>query len=153
LIAGFGNVLRGDDGFGVEVARRVAEEGGFTTPVDVIEVGTGGIRLVQALMDGYDRLIIVDAAARGKPPGTVSSLCVEGLPAAAAVDMHTAVPAQALGLAAALRVLPREVYIVGCEPEQVDELTLDLSPAVRAAVGEAIAQVRRLVCEPRLPYD
>jgi len=46
LIAGFGNVLRGDDGFGVEVIRRLQEREPIQD-VEVMEVGTAGIRLAQ----------------------------------------------------------------------------------------------------------
>jgi hydrogenase maturation protease len=145
LIAGFGNVLRGDDGFGVEVAKRIAAEYRGNASVEVVEVGTGGIRLVQALLDGYDRLIVVDAARRARAPGAISVLEVDGVPAVDAVDMHTAVPAQALSLAAACGVLPRHVFIVACEPEEVDELSLELSPAVLRAVESAMAHVRALI--------
>ncbi len=145
LVAGFGNVLRGDDGFGVEVLRHIAADAELAAAVDLVDVGTGGIRLVQALMDGYARLIIIDAATRGLPPGTVSAFGVESLPAASDVDMHTAVPVQALGLAAALGALPREVLMVACEPERLNDLTLELSPAVRAAIGDAVERVRALV--------
>ena len=47
LIAGFGNVLRGDDGFGVAVLRRLAERGLASESVELLDVGTGGIRLAQ----------------------------------------------------------------------------------------------------------
>src|SRR5262249_18276326 len=70
LLAGFGNVLRGDDGFGVEVVRRL-QEGEPAPDVTVMEVGTAGIRLAQELLTPCDRLIIVDAMRGGGPPGTV----------------------------------------------------------------------------------
>src|SRR5262245_35654245 len=64
LVAGFGNVLRADDGFGVEVLRRLRERGPIPG-VDLIEIGTAGIRLAQELLTPYDRLIVVDAMTRG----------------------------------------------------------------------------------------
>ena len=82
LVAGFGNVLRGDDGFGVEVVRRLADDAVLLAGIELLEVGTGGIRLVQALADGYDQLVIVDAVARGVAPGTLCTLAVEGVPEA-----------------------------------------------------------------------
>lgn len=39
LVAGFGNVLRGDDGFGVEVIRRLQEPGAVPAGTAVLEVG------------------------------------------------------------------------------------------------------------------
>ena len=144
LVAGFGNVLRGDDGFGVEVIRRLREADIPSRDVDVIEVGTAGIRLAQELLTPYDRLIIVDAMSRGQPPGTVYVSEVESVEATGDVDMHAAVPARALAVAKALGALPRQIFIVGCEPAEVDELTTELTPAVRAGVETALAHVRRL---------
>ncbi|HEV2131682.1 MAG TPA: hydrogenase maturation protease, partial [Longimicrobiaceae bacterium] len=71
LIAGFGNVLRGDDGFGVEVIHRLEAAGPAGDEVRLLEVGTGGLALAQELLAGYDRLIIVDAMTCGGAPGTL----------------------------------------------------------------------------------
>lgn len=147
LVAGFGNVLRGDDGFGVEVIRRLGELGPLPG-VDLMEVGTAGIRLAQELLTPYDRLVIVDAMTRGGAPGTVYVSAVESVESAAEVDLHLAVPARALAVAKALGALPREVFIVGCEPADVDELTTVLTTPVQAAVETALAHIRRLLGEP-----
>src|SRR5438309_12101030 len=69
LIACVGNVLKGDDGFGVAVANRLAKE--LPPRTDVIETGIGGVSIVQLLMQGYDALIVVDAVDRGVATGTV----------------------------------------------------------------------------------
>ncbi len=71
LIAGVGNVLRGDDGFGVAVVQALALNNGFTDNVDIFEAGIAGIAFVQELMNGYDALIIIDAVERGESPGTI----------------------------------------------------------------------------------
>jgi hydrogenase maturation protease len=155
LVAGFGNVLRGDDGFGVEVIRRLRERERLPADVELMEVGTAGIRLAQELLTPYDRLIIVDAMTRGGAPGTVYVSKVDAVESPGEVDLHLAVPARALGVAKALGALPGRVFIVGCEPAEVDELTTVLTPAVGAAVETALAHVRRLIAEGRLadPVD
>ena len=146
LIAGFGNVLLGDDGFGVAVIRRLAERGIASGTVDLLDVGTGGIRLAHELIGGrFDRLIIVDAATRGGAPGDVYALAVEGVRPTREIDMHATVPSRALEIAQTFGALPREVYLVGCEPACVDELRTDLSPAVAAAVGQAVARIEALL--------
>lgn len=145
LVAGFGNVLRGDDGFGVEVVRRLHEPGAVPDGTVLLEVGTGGIALAQELLSPYDRLIVVDAMARGGPPGTLYVLQVDRVEALRSVDMHMAVPSRALGLAQALGGLPREVFMVGCEPVVVEDLQMELSAAVEASVGPAVTAVRRLL--------
>ena len=50
VVAGFGNVLRGDDGFGVEVVRRLQDQGGAPSGTVCLEIGTGGLALAQELL-------------------------------------------------------------------------------------------------------
>jgi hydrogenase maturation protease len=156
LIAGMGNILRGDDGVGVRVAQRLA--GSMTLPagVTVIEVGIGGIHLVQELMAGYDALVIVDAIARGGSPGTIYALEAEPPEIAGwsderrgdfLADMHYSTPSKALILARALGVLPARAFIVGCEPFAYDDLAIGLSAPVEAAIEAIIERVHRLIDE------
>lgn len=63
------------------------------------------------------------------------------------VDLHLAVPSRALAVAQALGALPARVFLVGCEPQDVDELTTELSPLVKGGVEKAVVEVRRLVAE------
>jgi len=155
LVAGFGNVLRGDDGFGVEVVQRLH---GVSLPegTTLLEVGTGGIALAQELLTRYDRVVVVDATERGGRPGALYVLHVDSVEELRSIDMHMAVPSRALGLAQTLGVLPREVYLVGCEPGKVDDLEMTLSAAVEAAVAPAIEQIQRLLTLdpiPGVPHD
>ena len=71
LVAGVGNVLHGDDGFGVEVAKQLIKRTDLPESVKVIETGIGGMSLVQELMYGYDALAIVDAYKNNRAPGDV----------------------------------------------------------------------------------
>ena len=144
LIAGFGNALRGDDGFGVEVIRRL-QDAGFGDDVRLLDVGTGGFHLAHELLSRYDRLVVVDAMTRGGAPGSLYVLEVEDVRVASDVDMHAAVPARALGLAKTLGALPPRVFMVGCEPAVVDELTTALSAPVAAAADAAVRRIRELL--------
>lgn len=150
LIAGFGNVLRGDDGFGVEVIRRLAESRIAGDDVELLDVGTGGIHLAQALLSPYDQLIVVDAVSLGAAPGTVSVRAVEHVDAIAEVDMHVAIPSRALAVARTLGRLPPQVFLVGCEPapETLEELAIGLSPLAAVAVDEALDVIARLLSAP-----
>lgn len=153
LIAGVGNVLRGDDGFGAAVVERLIKQG-VPDGVRVVETGIGGIHLVQELMVPTGALIVVDAVDRGRPPGTVFVMRpdvrdVTALPAAQRrdelADMHYATPERTFMLAGALGVLPAESWIVGCQPEDADRLGEGLSEPVTAAIDTAICEVRRLL--------
>lgn len=154
LIAGMGNVLRRDDGFGVEVVRRLANGNGLPEGVKVVDVGIGGIHLVQELMSGYDALVLIDAVQRNSPPGTMHLLEAEVLELTAwpqrqrddfLADTHYATPSKALILAKALDVLPSKVFIVGCQPEAYEVLGIGLSEAVAPAVESAIGRVNALL--------
>jgi hydrogenase maturation protease len=73
LIAGVGNIFLGDDGFGPEVAKRLAA---VSLPgwVRVADYGISGMHLAYDLADGYDAAVLIDAAPRGDKPGTVTLL-------------------------------------------------------------------------------
>jgi hydrogenase maturation protease len=148
VVAGFGNVLRGDDGFGVAVVQRLEQSGQVPMNTVLLEVGTGGIALAQELLTPCDRLVIVDAMTRGGAPGSVYVLQVDDVAPSRSVDMHMTVPARALELAQALGALPREVFLVGCEPAVVDDLTMRLSETVATALDSAVAQVQTLLERP-----
>lgn len=144
LVAGFGNVLRGDDGFGVEVIKRLEREA-LPDGVTLMEIGTGGIRLAQELLSPYDHLIVVDAMTRGGVPGALYTLQVDEVIEASEVDLHAAVPSRALSIAKALGGLPPLVHLIGCEPLGVDDLLAEMSPPVREAVPRAVREVLGLI--------
>jgi len=146
LVAGVGNILRGDDGFGVILAHRLIEANSLPTTVTVREFGIGGISLVQDLMDRYDALIVIDAIERGGTPGTLhileaSVLELDTLPPEQRrdflADMHYTNPARALVFAKALGVLPARVVVIGAQPSSCDEVGIGLSPSVEAALEQA----------------
>ena len=70
LIAGIGNIFLGDDGFGVEVASRLANQS-FPSGVRVADFGIRGFDLAYALMEGYETTILVDAYPGEGQPGTL----------------------------------------------------------------------------------
>ncbi len=146
LVAGVGNILRGDDGFGVEVVRRLRARREGAPGVELREYGIAGIPFAQDLFSGFDGVVVVDAARMGQPPGTVRVLAPRdsdgaGLP----LDLHQADPARAIGLAASFGVLPTRIRIVACEPLETEELKDELSPPVAAAAEEAIGAVLRIL--------
>jgi hydrogenase maturation protease len=146
LVAGMGNVLRRDDGFGVEVARLLLATEDLPLGVTIVEAGISGVRVVQELLDGYDGLIFVDATVRGDPPGTLFELEPSPVseipdPANAPTSLHMLDPRPVMVLARAAGCLPPRVSIIGCEPADFDELQLELSPPVAAALPHAVALV------------
>lgn len=154
LIACMGNLLRRDDGFGVEVARRLAKGSRLPPEVTVVELGIGGIHLVQELMNGYQVLVVVDAMERRGPPGTLHLLEAEvpdlsSWPAEERsdflADMHYTTPSRALILSKALGVLPPKVLLLGCQPGDISDLGLGLTEPVREAADAAIMTINGIL--------
>ncbi len=124
-----------------------------------MEIGIGGIHLVQELMSGVDALIIVDAVDLGRSPGTVVTQIpdvadVSILPIEARrdelADMHYATPERALMLARGLGVLPATTLLVGVQTTDTKRLEQRLSSVTADAVQVAVDEVRRLVEQLRV---
>jgi hydrogenase maturation protease len=148
LVAGIGNIFLGDDGFGVEVARRLASVS-FPGEVKVRDFGIRGIHLAYEMADGgYDSAILVDATARGGTPGTLYLIEPEpeSIAAPAQTDAHSMNPQAVLGAVKTLGGKPGRVLIVGCEPYSVEE-GIGLTPPVARAVGEAVELVREWIAK------
>jgi hydrogenase maturation protease len=153
LVAGIGNIFLGDDGFGVEVVRRLA---GRELPegVEVVDFGIRGLDLAYALQEEYDLVVFVDATPRGQEPGTVYLIEPEiEEDGGVSLDTHGMDPVKVIKLSRALGAGPTRTLVVGCEPQVVvsgedyDDMLMELSEPVRAAVGEAVRLVESLVEE------
>jgi hydrogenase maturation protease len=153
LIAGIGNVFLGDDGFGVEVVKRLATRD-LPEGVEVADFGIRGMDLAYALLDDYDLVVFVDATPRGRDPGTVY-LIEPDIDEAGEVslDTHGMDPVRVIQLSRALGARTTRTLVVGCEPQTVlsgedyDDMLMELSEPVRRAVEEAAKLVESLVEE------
>lgn len=153
LVAGIGNIFSSDDGFGVEVANRIAAvPDRLPAGVQVKEYGIRGVHLAYELLDGWDALILVDALAMEGPPGTVAVIEPEisgGRPAGgepSVVDAHSMSPEVVLGTLAHLGGEVGRVLVVGCQPSTLAD-GIGLSPPVAAAVDGAVDLCVRLAAE------
>ena len=146
LVAGIGNVFLTDDGFGSEVARRLAAER-LPAGVKVVDYGIRGMHLAYDLLDGYDALIVVDALPGNGKAGDLSVLEVgpddlgEG-----DFDAHGMAPVAVLASLGQLGGSLPPTWIVGCQPADVGE-GMGLTAAVAASVEGAITLVQELLTE------
>ena len=152
LIAGIGNIFLGDDGFGVEVVRRLA---GRKLPeaVRVTDFGIRGFDLAYALQDGYATTILVDACPRGHAPGTLyviepdlKTLDDTAAPQAT-IEAHAMNPVSVLRMARAMNIEVKNILLVGCEPETLggEQGQMGLSATVEAAIDEAVNMIESLI--------
>jgi len=151
LVAGVGNVFLGDDGFGVEVARLLAEKP-QREGVEIADFGIRGVHLVYELLDGCDLFVLIDAAARGEEPGTVSVLEVdlpdpESLPQPI-MDAHDLTPDAIFALLASLGGRPGRCLVVACEPDDVSA-GMGLSEPVQKALPHAVRAVQDILAQER----
>jgi hydrogenase maturation protease len=151
LIAGIGNIFFGDDGFGVEVVRRLALCQ-LPEAVRVVDFGIRGFDLTYALQDGYETTILIDACPHGEPPGTVYVIepnldAAGNAPDQSMVDAHSLNPMNVIRLAQAMNAPVKKMLLVGCEPETLggEEGAMGLSAAVEAAVDVAVKQISSLI--------
>jgi len=146
LVLGVGNLLMGDEGVGV-VALRHLQAAGLADQAELVDGGTGGFHLLGLFLEN-PRLILIDAAADGREPGTVSLLRPRF-----ARDFPPSLSAHDIGLkdliesAALLGRLP-EVELITVSVANASSLSLELSPAVAAALPRVEALVRQCLDNP-----
>ena len=148
LVAGVGNIFLGDDGFGVEVAKRLAATD-LPSWVQVADYGISGMHLAYDLADRYDTAILNDTARRGEEPGTLTVIEADrpGPPAEGRLfDAHGMQPDVVLGVLDMLGARSARVLVVGCEPASMS-YGMELSEPVAKAVEEAVRVVTGLIAE------
>ena len=140
-VVGVGNALRGDDAVGLIVARRLRER----TAIDVLELSGEPAELLEALGDGVEQVVLVDAVSSGAPPGTIHRL--DASQAALAVDgcttTHGLGLAETIELGRALERLPSRLLVIGIEGRSF-ELGAPLSPAVARAADALVHELGAL---------
>ncbi|MBK8181957.1 MAG: HyaD/HybD family hydrogenase maturation endopeptidase [Candidatus Competibacteraceae bacterium] len=157
VVLGLGNILLRDEGVGVRVVEALSERYGLPPEVEVVDGGTAGMELLNVIA-GCDHLLICDAVKEDAPPGTVIKLIDAEVPA----FFQTRYSPHQLGLADVLATLtltdeaPGHITLIGVVPLDM-ELGIELSPEVRAVVGQAVECVATVLCgldcliAPRVP--
>ena len=147
LVLGVGNILMGDEGVGIRVIR-LLEERLIDPGTEIVDGGTGGLSLLEYFLD-RDRVILVDAVLDGSAPGTVSVL-----KPVYSRDYPRTLVAHDIGLkdvldAVALLDRGPEVWLVTVSVADAATPSLDLSPAVAAALEPAVVRILEVLTEAR----
>ena len=162
LVACVGNIFKSDDGFGVQVAARLAQQE-LPEQVRVIDFGIRSVHLVYELLSGYDVLVLVDTVAHQEgPPGSLYLIEPDigadidaaprddgGLPEVM-LDAHDLSPGAVMELLPTLGGQVRRILVVGVQPQTLED-GIGLSEAVQAAVGPAAAMVVDVVRRELVP--
>ncbi|MEA2347157.1 MAG: hydrogenase maturation protease [Thermoleophilaceae bacterium] len=154
LVAGIGNAWLQDDGFGGEVVKRL-ESRELPEGAAVFDFGTGGLDLAYEVMRGYDALLLIDVSRQGGEPGTLYVMDVAeesvsaGIEDGQVINPHGMDPQTVLRFVKTLNAWPGKVVVVACEPSQVEDMGLGLTPEVEKAVDGAVDLVIQTIEELR----
>ncbi len=113
LVLALGNDVMGDDAIGLHAARLLRSR--CDPSVVIREAVVGGFELME-LMEGFDRVLILDAIVRGAQPGTIHMLTADDFRSAAAGSPHTVGLPEVLQLAERLGIpFPSDIRILAVE--------------------------------------
>jgi hydrogenase maturation protease len=146
LILGIGNILLRDEGAGIDVVKGLEEEG--YKGADLMDGGTGGFHLL-GFIQSYETIIIVDASLDDFPAGHVRILHPKY-----ARDFPKQLSAHEIGLkdlldAAFLLGSTPQIYLVAISIKDFQDMGMELSPLVTAAIRPAMKIIKDLVKEIR----
>ena len=151
VVAGIGNLMRGDDGVGPVVATRLAPA---LPPSVKTLVGLGDPLELIEVWDGAELAIVVDAVVSGSPPGTIHVLDADApLPSMfRRLSTHLFSVAQVIELGRVMERIADRVVVIGIEAASMDQDKVGLTPEIDAAAREVVAIVRAMV-EEVLKHD
>ena len=138
LIAGCGNMLFGDDGFGPEVVEHLLSHYGIPDNVCLLDVGTGIRKILFTLTLSEARpkvIVVIDAVDKGRKPGEVFEISLEEVPEVKIDDfsMHQ-VPSSNL-LKELQDLCSVEVRVMACQIDSIPEtMQTGLSEPLQKAV-------------------
>jgi len=147
-VLGIGNLLMGDEGFGVHVIRHLEREYRFPDQVRVHDAGTAGIYLGPILEDA-DHVLVVDVIRSDNPPGSLEfldSADITGPALQSAMSPHQVGILEIIELCRLRDTAPQRVEFLCAVPERI-ALGLELSPTLARQVSpvaaEIVARIRR----------
>ena len=156
LVLGLGNPLMGADGLGLAALARLRAEFEFPPEVALVDGGTWGMNLLH-LIEGAERLVLLDAIDSGELPGTVNFLERDELPRffAHKLSPHQVDLREVLGAAELRGRLPKELVAIGIQPLQVEmgeRVSLPVANAMESLVELTVAHLEawgHLCCRRR----
>ncbi len=140
-VIGVGNVLLCDEGVGVHVVRELSRRG-EPPGTEFLDGGVAGATLLN-LIEGEERVVLIDAADAPLPPGTVVRLLADDLSSGGAPrwSLHDLNLAGVLGMMRLRETLP-ELLVLGIVPADIGTYSLDLSAQLSRRFEEILGKVR-----------
>lgn len=146
LVLGVGNLLWADEGVGprlVEALQSLPDR----PAVDLVDGGTQGLYLLPRVT-ASTRLLLLDAVDLGRPPGSVVVLegrDIDSRCSARPLSLHELNVRDLLAAAALLDWAPEAVALVGIQIADSESWGGGLTPAVAAAIPEAVERILEIL--------
>jgi hydrogenase maturation protease len=143
LVLGLGNPLIADDRVGLRVVAELKPLLAGRSDIEVGEDYWGGLRLMERMV-GFDRAVVVDAICTKAPPGTIHRLTPDSIPTQKSNSAHDMTLPTALALGRQVDAhlpLDKNIRLIGIEAEDVLTFTEHCTPAVEAAIPQAVQAV------------
>ncbi len=152
VILGLGNILFCDEGFGIRVIENLIERYDFPENVSVFDGGVLGLNLL-GVMTEADHLIVIDAVKNRGKPGSLHRLERKDLPERirAKASLHEVDFLEALTMCQVLDKVP-ETVILGVEPEDIETLSIELTPTTRSKIDPMIDMILAELDRLGVPY-
>jgi hydrogenase maturation protease len=144
LVLAMGNDILGDDGVGLQCARRLRVD----RDVEIVETAEAGLALLEYI-EGYDRVLILDAIlTRQHPVGTILRYGASDFRSVVAPSPHYAGLPEVLALGEQLRVkLPASIVVLAMEVEDPYSIREWLSPRVDDALHAYVETAEGVLAE------
>ena len=140
-VIGVGNILLCDEGIGVHVVRDLSSRG-EPPDMEYVDGGVAGATLLN-LVEGEERVVLVDAVDAPFPPGTVVRMTPDEVIGSGAPpwSLHDLNLADTLGMMRLRETLP-EMILLGVVPADIETYSLELSVPLAARFAEIVEKVR-----------
>jgi hydrogenase maturation protease len=153
LVLGIGNILLSDEGIGVRAVEELRKNYSFSDGVEIMDGGTLGIDLLY-FMEGFQKLLVIDAVLGGDSPGTLYKFKGDEVKAyfRKKVSAHELGFQEVLALADLLGRKPEEIVLIGIEPESLD-ISVELSYSIKRRMQDLIDKVLEQLREWGINYE
>lgn len=153
LILGVGNILYTDEAIGVKAVLALQEKYQFPDNVTLMDGGTLGHNLMDALMNA-DLAIIVDAVKNGYEAGTICRLVGDDLRKSMSFrdSMHQTDLVDTLIMCDLAGSRP-DCVVIGMEPKDYETLAIELSPEVQKNMPRLIDEVLKELTKYKVTYQ
>jgi hydrogenase maturation protease len=145
-VLGVGNILMKDEGLGVRAVEKLHAHK-LPKNVSLYDAGTW-LQSVLGTLEGFDKIIIVDAVKAGDKPGSIYRFTLEELEAGRKeeisfmLSLHEMDVRKAIALEKLVTKLPEEIIFLGMEPAKIAE-GLELSKTVEKNMGKLVSALKK----------